>query len=276
MKNSLLWMRRNTLLVLLTVCFFSASGQSVRVGSWNLKDFGQSKTDENILFIAHVVKRFDVIAIQEVVAGYGGPKAVIRLAEALNKTGEQWEYVFSHGTSSDRYSKERYAFMWKSKKLKKVGEPWLEKKYQMEVEREPYFGKFQLGKKTFTLVSFHAKPKAKQPETEIKYLKFLPDLHPNETLIFCGDFNLPQSHSVFNPLRNMGYVSAMVNQKTSLKQKVVKGESLASEYDNFFYHADKLKVISTGIVPFYTQFEDLKEARRISDHVPVYLEFSLN
>ncbi|WP_316823509.1 endonuclease/exonuclease/phosphatase family protein [Pedobacter gandavensis] len=276
MKNSLLWMRRNALLMLLTICFFKASGQSVRVGSWNLKDFGQSKTDENILFIANVVKRFDVIAIQEVVAGYGGPKAVIRLAEALNKTGESWEYSFSHGTSSDRYSKERYAFMWKSKKLKKVGEAWLEKKYQLEVEREPYFGKFQLGKKTFTLVSFHAKPKSKQPETEIKYLKFLPELHPKETLIFCGDFNLPQSHSVFNPLRNMGYTSAMTNQKTSLKQKVVKGESLASEYDNFFYHQNQLKVISTGIVPFYTQFEELKDARKISDHVPVYLEFSLN
>ena len=72
-------MRRNTLLVLLAVCFFSASGQSVRVGSWNLKDFGQSKTDENILFIANVVKRFDVIAIQEVVAGYGGPKAASKV-----------------------------------------------------------------------------------------------------------------------------------------------------------------------------------------------------
>lgn len=70
-------MLRHTMLFLFVLCFFQASAQKIRVCSWNLKDFGQSKSDEEIGYIASVVKSFDVLAIQEVVAGYGGPKAVI-------------------------------------------------------------------------------------------------------------------------------------------------------------------------------------------------------
>lgn len=269
-------MVKHAMLFLFVLCFFQVSAQKIRVCSWNLKDFGQSKSEEEISFIANLVKGFDVLAIQEVVAGYGGPKAVIRLTEALNRSGTQWEYTFSHGTSSDRYSKERYAFIWKSAKVQKVGEAWLEKDYHLQIDREPYFARFKAGKKTFTLSSFHARPKSKQPEMEIKYFKFLPDLYPNDVLIFCGDFNLPQSHTVFNPLRKMGYTSALVKQKTSLKQRCINDNCLASEYDNFYYPEDKLKVSDTGIIHFYTDFPELKEARKISDHVPVYLEFSLN
>lgn len=276
MLHSILCIRRNAFL-LLFVCFsLNVLGQNIIITSWNLKDFGQSKTAEQITFIANTLSAFDAVAIQEVVAGYGGPKAVIRLVNELNKGGAQWEYTISHGTSSDRYSKERYAFLWKKARLQKVGEAWLENKYQLEIEREPYFVRFKTGKKTFTLSSFHAQPKSKQPEKEIKYFQNLPALYPAEVLIFCGDFNLPQSHSVFTPLKKMGYAASLKGQKTSLRQKCINNDCLASEYDNFFYPTAKVKLIESGIVPFYKGFEDFKAARKLSDHVPVYLEFSLN
>jgi deoxyribonuclease-1-like protein len=44
------------------------SQSSIRIVSWNLKDFGQSKSDEEILFIAKTIKDFDIVMIQEVVA----------------------------------------------------------------------------------------------------------------------------------------------------------------------------------------------------------------
>jgi hypothetical protein len=68
--------------------------------------------------------------------------------------------------------------------------------------------------KQFTVVNFHAITK---PETEIKYFKFFPE-YPTLNLIFAGDFNCPQSHTVFIPLRKMGYQSILVGQKTSLKK----------------------------------------------------------
>ena len=119
--------------------------------------------------------------------------------------------------------------------------PWLEKQYGLLIEREPYYCRFAVGRKVFTLAGFHAVPKSKQPETEIKYFKYLPDLYPGDNIIFCGDFNLPQSHTVFNPLRKMGYMSALKGQKTSLKQSCVNGDCLASEYDNFYFQVLKVQ-----------------------------------
>jgi deoxyribonuclease-1-like protein len=270
-------LKRFTLLFyFIALTCWSAAGQNVTVCSWNLKDFGRTKTDAQIAFIAKTLKNYDVVAIQEVVAGQGGPQAVARLADALNRTGSKWDYTISHGTSSDRYSKERYAFLWKTGRITKVGDAWLEKRYNLEINREPYLARFQLGKKQFTFVTFHAVPKAKQPETEIKYLQYLPAEYPGDVLVFCGDFNLPDAHSVFNPLKRGGYPAAFSKQKTSLRQKCINGDCLSSAYDNFFYDEAEINCISAGIVPFYISFPEIKEARRISDHVPVIFKFSLN
>ena len=168
------------------------------------------------------------------------------------------------------------AFLWKPSKVKKVGNAWLEQQYKIEIDREPYYATFNKDGIEFTLVNFHAITKSKQPETEIKYFKFLPVEYPKLNLLFCGDFNLPQSHTVFYPIRKMGYESALVNQKTSLKQECNYEDCLASEFDNVFYRKDKLTTLDAGIIPFYKSFFSLKDAKRISDHVPIYVEFDLN
>jgi endonuclease/exonuclease/phosphatase family metal-dependent hydrolase len=204
--------------------------------SWNLENFGKTKSHQEIGYIANTLKSYDIIAIQEVVAGYGGAQAVARLADELNRKGDKWNYTISDPTSSSANKTERYAFIWKTSKVKLKGKAWLEKKYNLEIEREPYFATFEQARKTFTVVTFHAITKNKQPETEIKYFKFLPAEYPNLNLIFTGDFNCPQSHSVFNPLRKMGYNSILTNQKTSLKKKFKNGQYLASEFDNMYYN----------------------------------------
>ncbi len=243
----------------------------VSVLSWNLRNFGKTKTEDQIAFIAATVKDYDLIAIQEVVAGYGGAQAVARLVAALNAQGNNWDYSISDPTSGTPYSTERYAFIWKKKRISKTGQAWLEQTYGMLIDREPYYARFKAGTASFTLVNFHAIPRKKQPETEIKYFKFLPARYPADHLIFCGDFNLPQSHTVFNPLRKMGYVPALTGQKTSLKQSSTNNDCLSKEFDNFYFLQQKLQVLKSGIIPFYTRFSDLKTARLLSDHVPVYM-----
>jgi hypothetical protein len=78
------------------------------------------------LSIANYLRDYDIIAVQEVVAGYGGVQAVARLADELNRTGTKWDYIISDPTSSP-YKTERYAFIWKTNKLKQIGKAWLEK-----------------------------------------------------------------------------------------------------------------------------------------------------
>lgn len=263
----------NRLLIISIFTLFSNGtifGQ-VKICSWNIQHFGKSKSNEEVGFMANTLKEFDIIAIQEVVAGNGGPQAIARLADELNRKGQKWDYVLSEPTQGTPYSSERYAFIWKTAKVQRNGKPWLDKNYEQEIDREPYFMDFEYEGTRFTLVSLHAIPKSKQPETEIKYLKFLPGLYPNKNLVFLGDFNLAQSNSVFIPLKNMCYQPVLVAQKTSLRTKCTP-DCLASEYDNIFVESEKVQVMNSGVVHFYTAFPDLKTARAISDHIPVWAE----
>ncbi|MEJ2884735.1 endonuclease/exonuclease/phosphatase family protein [Pedobacter sp. GR22-6] len=248
--------------------------QELKVCSWNIQNFGKSKDDVEMAYIAKQVNQFDLIAIQEVVASAGGPQAVARLADELNRMGSQWDYAISNPTTGK--ARERYAFLWRTSKVQKKGDAWLEQKYEKQIEREPYFCRFIAGKASFTMASFHAVPKSKLPATEIKYLKFLPARYPSDKLIFCGDFNLPQSNNVFYPLKDLGYKPVLVGQKTSLKQECVADNCLASEYDNFFFRSSELPVVKSGILHFYSDFADMLTARAISDHVPVFIYLSLN
>lgn len=263
------------LFVALILCVSIIGFSQISICSWNLKDFGMSKSDAELNFVAKTIQDYDVVAIQEVVAGFGGAQAVARLSEILNTRGAKWDYTISNPTSSSAYKTERYAFIWKTSKLTKVGDAWLEKQYSLQIDREPFFATFKSKDKTFTLVNFHAITKAKQPETEIKYFKFIPSEYPSLNLIFCGDFNCPQSHTVFIPLKSVGYKPALVNQKTTLKQQCILQDCLASEFDNIFFNEAKIIFARAGVVHFYKNFKTLLDAESISDHIPIFFEFAI-
>ncbi|WP_395063358.1 endonuclease/exonuclease/phosphatase family protein [Flavobacterium sp.] len=267
--NSILITKK--LLVLLFVAGQAFS--QVKLLSWNLENFGKSKSDSTITFIANTVKDYDIVALQEVVAGNGGAQAVAKLADELNRKGTKWEYTISDPTTSSAYKTERYTFLWKTAKVKKIGAAWLEQKYNLEIDREPFYCTFEYNNKQVTIANFHAITKSKQPETEIKYFKFLPAEYPNLNLVFLGDFNCPQSHTVFIPLRKMGYNCALENQKTSLKKECKNENCLASEFDNIWYNTTKIKIANSKAILFYNSFNTLQEARKISDHLPITTVF---
>lgn len=243
--------------------------------SWNLCDLGSSKSDSTLIFIAHQIKNYDIVALQEIVTNPSGAQAVAQLADLLNRTGTKWDYVLSDPTQSSAYKTERYAYLWKTARVQLVGKPWLEKKYALEIDREPFYATFQYQNKSFTVVNFHAITQSKQPETEIKYFQFLPDLYPTLNLLFVGDFNCTQSHTVFNPLKKMGYSPLFENQKTTLKTKCQGTDCLANPFDNIFYHTKKIAVVQQGVLPFFNQFESLESARKVSDHLPIWIQLEL-
>ncbi len=223
--------------------------------------------------MATTIQNYDVIAIQEVVAGAGGAQAVARLVGEMNRKGKKWDYAVSDSTFSSSYKTERYAFIWNRKTVVKLGDAWLDNRYAAEIDRESYFATFLKEGKEFTVVNFHAKTKTKQPETDIKYFKFFPGIYSRLNLIFGGDFNCPQSHTVFNPLKSMGYKPALTGQKTSLRMKCIEDDYLASEFDNFYYDSAKVLFSKSGAVHFYQRFSSLEEARGVSDHIPIFMTF---
>jgi deoxyribonuclease-1-like protein len=264
-----------TIITAIILLFSENICASVSVCSWNLMNFGKSKSDKAIDFIASTLQPFDVIAIQEVVAGDGGAQTVAKLVDVMNRKGKSWDYTISDPTSTNGNKSERYAFIWNKSKVFKVGDAWLEKKFSVEIEREPYMATFKKDGKIFTIASFHAITKAAKPETEIKYFKFIPSEYPTLNLIFCGDFNCPQYHSVFNPLKSMGYAPALKNQKTTLQDNCPGGDCLASEFDNFIYNRARFIFIEGHALPFYRSFPSTKEAKTVSDHLPVEFTFDI-
>lgn len=59
-------------------CIVSAQNDEIQLISRNIKDFGKTKNFEELSQIAEIVREVDILAIQEVVAGYGGARAVAK------------------------------------------------------------------------------------------------------------------------------------------------------------------------------------------------------
>ncbi|MFM2135518.1 MAG: hypothetical protein RL021_918, partial [Bacteroidota bacterium] len=138
------------LIFFVRVSFITAGPDTLSVVTWNIQNLGKSKSDEEIAFMASVLRTFDMVAVQEVVAGVGGAPAVARLADALNRTGSKWDYSTSDPTLSTSGSSERYAFLWKTSRVQRVGRPTLEQTYRYEIEREPFMIDFRHQSDTFT------------------------------------------------------------------------------------------------------------------------------
>jgi endonuclease/exonuclease/phosphatase family metal-dependent hydrolase len=135
---------RTIFCIIFLLCSWTTVIAQVKLVSWNIENFGKSKSEVEINFIANTLKNYDIIAIQEVAAGYGGAQAVARLADELNRKGAKWDYTISDPTASSAYKTERYAFIWKTAHLKKMGRAWLEKKYHLEIDREPLLLHFSI------------------------------------------------------------------------------------------------------------------------------------
>ncbi|WP_233622008.1 endonuclease/exonuclease/phosphatase family protein [Flavobacterium agrisoli] len=264
-----------TLLVLSLLFSRDLVYSQVKICSWNIENIGGSKSKENLEYIASIIRDFDVIAIQEVVPSASGVASIVNLTAILNSNKGHWKYLVSQPTTGSSYKTERYAFIWNTYTVNHKGKAWLEQKFQQEIDREPFYCTFLYKGKDFTLSNFHAITKNMQPETEIKYFKFLPNQYLTHNLIFLGDFNCPETHTVFIPLKKSGYRSVFQKQKTSLKRECKDSECLASEFDNIFFDSLKVEVQKSGVIHFYKDFPSMKKTREISDHIPIWVEFKL-
>ena len=87
--------KKHTLFLLSSLFFSLFINAQVSICSWNIMNLGKSKSDSELEFIAKTINNYDIITIQEVVAGNGGAKAVSRLVSILNKVLSEMVYFFS-------------------------------------------------------------------------------------------------------------------------------------------------------------------------------------
>lgn len=268
-------LKKVTLLIFLFLSFtvFSQKAE-VKLVSWNIQDFGKTKNSKELEDIAEILRNADIIAIQEVVAGFGGAQAVAKLADILNRKGSKWDYAVSDPTHSTKYVTERYAFIWKTRHIKIKNRGWLLDELDAEVDREPFLLHFYLDQKELTILNFHSRPYNKDPESEIRAINALVLDSLKTPLILAGDFNVDEKKPVFDPLKSAGYRPAITNQKTTLKRVCKRGDYLNYPIDNIFYSKDVEK-IEGGIIDFVRFCDKLEKARKLSDHLPVFLKFKI-
>lgn len=235
--------------------------------SWNIQNLGKTKAadDATMNYICNKVKKYDIIAVQEVSTSEFGSQAVAKLDDLLDRTGTSWDYIVSDPTTGA--GSERYAYLWKKNRvsLKSSG---LEKYLQDSINREPFRATFIWKSNEWSLFNLHLVPTDKHPQIEAKKLALICSKYPGKRFLLMGDMNLSQSDKGFDDLKKCTF-PAIIGKKTSLKMKEESGQKLNAEYDNFFI-SKGIKLIESSVIYFFDDFKDLKSARKISDHCPIY------
>jgi deoxyribonuclease-1-like protein len=263
--------------LLLQIFSLLLSSQPLTLISWNIQDFGQTKSDETINIIAQLVKHADIVLIQEVVAKHpGGAQAVGRLHEALNRTGAKWDSRISDPTYNESpHKRERYAVLWKPSKLGIVGKHrlWSEKKDIFV--REPHLIQFRIRAtgQLFHVVNYHSRVHSDNPEEEIIHFVDLPLALSSDRYILAGDFNASESHPVFDLIYKMGFDAALKNTGTTLKRECKNGNYTNHAIDNIYYPKKYVEILHARLIDFVGDCSQLQSARSISDHLGVEIQF---
>src|SRR3954452_24549780 len=202
----------NTLLTLrqqLNTAIPSRMPGTLLLGTWNLREFDSEswglRLPEAYAYIAEIVDRFDLVAVQEVRSDL---KALEQLLDTL---GGHWAYLVSDVTEGSAGNRERLAFLYDTTKVRFLGiagELVLPPVKQggalvpaTQVARTPLMATFQVGWTRFVLATVHIlygedspAPAARVDEIRevARFLRARTEdpVEPIRNLIVLGDFNI--------------------------------------------------------------------------------------
>ena len=232
------------------------------IASWNIKEFGHTtqRLPESYFYIAEIITRFDLVAIQEVKSTLNDFKKIMRLL------GSDYEYVLNDITNGNKGNSERSAYIFNKKRVKFGGlagelNAWDELIKQKSskitsLSRTPFITGFKAGWKKFALINLHLHPdKSKDKEfiedvlrrrAEVQLLldilqaKIEDDELWTDHLILVGDFNFYPSTKkseyddpTVKLINDAGFVEV-----ESLKGKMT-NVSNNTAFDRFFIRTSK-------------------------------------
>lgn len=259
--------------------------QRITVATFNIRVFSdRSRSDAELREIAQLVAGFDIVAIQET----RDPAVLERLARLL-ETNFGLDYQFSDSLPLGRGSRELYAFVWRSDRIKAVSGMAVAADPGDRFSREPAWQLFravdQGGKPgfDFVLIDFHAifggKESLRRAEAQLlpsvvagveAAVRALPGASGEGDFLLLGDFNLSCADHAFDGLRAMGMVPVCPGLGTTIKD---------SPYDNIWYFPSRTREYANewGMVKFdETEFDgnDERASREVSDHRPLWASFA--
>ena len=252
-------------------------GGGVRIASFNIQVFGEKKLSNPRVrsLLADIVRRFDVVAIQEI---RSKQDILPQFVDTINATGRHYDYVIGPRLGRSN-SKEQYAFVFDTASIEvdrnalyTVSDP------DDLLHREPLVGWFRVRGPppdqafTFSLVDIHTDPDETTQELNALadvFRAVRDDGRGEDDVIVLGDLNVDDHH-----LGRLGQIS-QIHWAVSGVATNTRGNKL---YDNIIF-SDLATTEYTGRWGVFDMIREfnitVEEALEISDHMPVWAEFSL-
>jgi endonuclease/exonuclease/phosphatase family metal-dependent hydrolase len=254
------------------------------IATWNIQNFSEKKTWRTLKYMADIIERFDIVAVQEIKTDLRG---LAKLQEILPG---KYRVLVSDVTGNN----ERFAFIYDERTVEATG---LASDIALDVRsadhegfqlhRMPYCASFKAGRFDFTLVSVHIfDSKASFKEREIDVLAGRIDKMSktpkakvvDQDLFVVGDFNIKKDGDrFFNALVKHGFQMPPILK--TLKTNLLR----TGTYDKIVWAAKAADIKFAGrcnIVPFnQVLYQDARPKggkRQISDHLPLWAEFEIN
>ena len=250
---------------------------AIRVATFNVQVFGKSKAakPQGMDVLARIVRNFDLVAIQEIRCS--DDDLLPNFVELINSTDRRYDYVI--GPRLGRTScKEQYAYIFDlatievdRSQLYTVADP------DDLLHREPLVGWFRVRGPppdqafTFSLVNIHTDPDETEQELNVLddvYRVVRDDGRREDDVIILGDLNVDDKH-----LGQLGQVSGM----TWVISATPTNTRGTSQYDNLVFQRQATNEFTgrAGVFDFMRQYNlSMEEALEVSDHMPVWAEFS--
>lgn len=257
---------------------------TVMLATWNIREFDSTKYGtrgkESLLYIAEIINRFDVVAVQEVREDLSALHTVMRYL------GGWWKYLLTDVTEGTRGNRERMAFLYDSRKITfgglagEVVIPPMRSRGALltpanQLARTPFLVGFQAGWFKFTLCTTHilyGTARAIDPErlAEIQVLaQFLAERAGERhawarNMILLGDFNIfDTSDETLQAISRAGFI--LPQQLQQLPSNAPK----TKHYDQIAFIApdiqDQLQISRAGVFNFFDYVYR-------PDHEPLYVD----
>jgi deoxyribonuclease-1-like protein len=257
------------------------SADSIKIATFNIQVFGVDKLGNQRVMeiLADTVRKFDVVAIQEVRATTDD--ILPRFVDRINSAGRHYDYVIGPRLGRTN-SKEQYAFIFDAQTIE------VDRASMFTVEdrddllhREPLVALFRARSVapqeafTFTLMDIHTDPDEVKKEVNalahayqaVRGVRF--NGYPEDDTILLGDLNADEKKfGMLATLPNMGWVISGVPTNTRGTHTL----------DNILFNRTATVEFTgrTGVVDLVREFNLTQEqALQVSDHLPVWAEFSV-
>lgn len=240
--------------------------QSVRVATWNLKQFGD-RPDLDLGTIAKVITdaKFDIVAIEEVKKD---GRAVDRLLTTL---GSPWR---SAGISPMTGNSERFAFLYRGDRVQEIGSATpIDADDAQVFDRLPFTARFKANRFDFQLIAVHLSytdtgRRRLEMQRLAAYVQDIAARQNEKDIIVLGDFNEQHTRPNLSLMEDVGW-HATITDPTNLGSKEV--------FDNILVeprHTTEWQ--GSAVVKFdeiYFGNDDHAASAAVSDHRPAYANF---